>query len=256
MTQAVGFISPMRRRSMMASGLVGQMQVEREEVALREDAVQVVGPAEKLGLQLIEHPLLDRPHVDGQDPHPERRGAAGQQLAAVAEADDRQAAARRLHAVRGVELAPHERAPALVVAVREHEQEHHGAVGQGDAAQMAWAVAQHHAGVEDPVDLDVVQAVGLRLDEPDAGLRRGLYQLAADVAAQVDDHLHTLELGGGLALGVEHPQLVTAGDGRHDVVGPGRIDPGGMRHEEHVEPTHHRSRGHLLPSKNGLNNDR
>ena len=73
----------------------------------------------------------------------------------------------------------------------EHENEHHRTFGQRDAAQLARTVCEHHSRVPNLVDLDMVRAIRLDLDEFHSCAGRHVEQIGIDIATQIDNRLNS-----------------------------------------------------------------
>ena len=110
------------------------------------------------------------------------------------------------------------------MAAREHENEHHCTLGQCHTTEISRAVGQQHAGLQNLVDLDMVQAIGLDLYEFDARIGRYVNQMAADIASQINDCLSSLELIGEVLITVKHPHIKTVAEGGYQMLSPFDID--------------------------------
>ena len=73
---------------------------------------------------------------------------------------------------RHVHLASVEVPPRLSVAMSVHEDEHHRTLSQRHAAELPRAMGEQQSSTENPLDIDVVEAGSLDLEEFDASVGR------------------------------------------------------------------------------------
>ena len=171
------------------------MQVQGQEIALPRQAVDVGRRTDGLRLEFRQDGRLDRAHVHRLNAHAEGTRAPGQLLAARTETDDAQHFPLQLRPRGLVHHARLEVRLGLVKPAREHEDVHHGALGQPDAAELPRAVGNRKVPGLHVGDVDVVQTGADDLPEP--GVPGRVVHLAgADRPARIQHRLHACELLG------------------------------------------------------------
>ena len=219
--------------------LVGQVDVEREVIALGHDVIELVRGAHELRPDLVKDRLIDGTNVDRHDAHAEGPGPPRQFHSAAAEPDDAQRLAAQLPAGRDVGHARPEVGLALAQPMRQTEDEQHGVLAERRCAERARAVRQHHPGGLDRIDGDVVQPGRLGLHVAHARAIGQTDLFPGRLSADVDDRLDALELGGGRFGPVKDSHLVMTA-ARFDHVAPPRRPQvrQGVRKDQHVQPAH------------------
>ena len=154
-------------------------------------------------------------------------------------ADQAEGAADELGAGGEIHFASVEVLLGFVVTVCVHEDEHHGTLGHGHTAELSRGMGEQQSGLENALDIDVVETGGLRLEKFDAGFSSYRHQVRADITTQVDNHLDALELRRGRLVAVEDLQLVAGAYGLDDIGTPGRSQLGNrMGKEKDIEFAH------------------
>ena len=106
------------------------------------------------------------------DPQAKGLGPARQILGTRAKTDQAKRQTLQLDARRHVHLASVEIPPRLSVAVGVHENEHHRTLSQRHTAELPGAMGEQQSSTENSLDIDVVEAGGLDLEEFDASVGR------------------------------------------------------------------------------------